>query len=113
VTGNTVAGSALRASKGGPASTSRFCLFRTVRSSYNYFLIGRGRGIRLWVEALVPAGPESNLRLGGTAEQAAEKLVEDAKSLPQALKHLHIFNGLAARLKSGPPQNPPGSYFFR
>jgi len=47
------------------------------------------------------------------AEQAAEKPVEDAKSLPQALKRLHIVNGLAARLKSGPPQNLPESYFFR
>ena len=29
------------------------------------------------------------------------KVVEGAKSLPQALKRLHIFDGLAARLKSG------------
>jgi hypothetical protein len=43
--------------------------------------------------------------------QAAEKVVEDANSLPQALKRLDIFNGLAARLKSGPPQNLPPSYF--
>jgi len=42
-----------------------------------------------------------------------EKVVEDAKSLPQALKRLHIFDGLAARLKSGPPQNLPQSYFLR
>ena len=35
------------------------------------------------------------------------------KSLPQALKHLHIFDGIAARLKSGPPQNLLQSYFFR
>ena len=32
--------------------------------------------------------------LGGTAEQAAEKLVECAKSLPQALKRGHIFSEL-------------------
>jgi hypothetical protein len=35
------------------------------------------------------------------------------RSLPQALKRLHIFDGLAARLKSGPPQNLPESHFFR
>jgi hypothetical protein len=50
-----------------------------------------------------------NLRRGW--EQAAEKVVE-VTSLPRALKRLHIFNGLAARLKSGPSQNLPQSYFF-
>ena len=29
------------------------------------------------------------------------------------MKRLHIVNGLAARLKSGPPRNLPESYFFR
>jgi hypothetical protein len=48
-------------------------------------------------------------RLFGAAEQLAEKVGEDAKSLPQALKRLQIFNGLAARLKSGPTQNLPQS----
>jgi hypothetical protein len=32
--------------------------------------------------------------VGGTAEQAAEELVEGAKGLPQALKRGHVFNGL-------------------
>jgi len=42
----------------------------------------------------------------------AEKLVEDARSLPQALKRLHIFSDLAARLKSGPSQNLREIIFF-
>jgi hypothetical protein len=45
--------------------------------------------------------------------ELAEKVVEDLKNLPQALKRRHIFNGVAARLKSGPSQNLPESYFFR
>jgi len=49
----------------------------------------------------------------GAAEQLAEKVVEAAKSLPQALKRLLIFNRLAARLKSGPTQNLTQSWFFR
>jgi hypothetical protein len=40
------------------------------------------------------------------ALQAAEKLVEDAKSSPQALKRLHIFGGLAARLQVVPFPKP-------
>jgi hypothetical protein len=46
------------------------------------------------------------------AKQAAERLVEDAKSLPQALKR-NTFGGLAARLKSGPSQDLRESEFFR
>jgi hypothetical protein len=40
--------------------------------------------------------------LGGTAEQAAEKLVEGIKSAPQALKRRHVFNGLTARVELMP-----------
>ena len=49
----------------------------------------------------------------GTAEQAAEKVVEGAKSTPQALKRGHIFNDLTARVNSCPSQNPLESEFFR
>jgi hypothetical protein len=35
------------------------------------------------------------------------------KSEPQALKRLHIFSGLVARLKSGPSPNLRESEFFR
>jgi len=51
--------------------------------------------------------------MGDTAEEVAEKAVEDEESSPQALKRGHIFNGLAARLKSGPSQNLPESDCFR
>jgi hypothetical protein len=47
------------------------------------------------------------------AEETAEKVGEDAKGLPQALKRGQFFNDLAARLKSGPSQNLHESYFFR
>jgi hypothetical protein len=57
--------------------------------------------------------------LGGSDEvmiRVAEKVVEDAKSSPRALKRGHILNDLAARLKSGPSQKPPKTcvnrYFF-
>jgi hypothetical protein len=53
------------------------------------------------------------LALGGTAEQAAEKVIESAKSTPQALKRGHILNDLAARVNSCPSQNPSESEFFR
>jgi hypothetical protein len=50
---------------------------------------------------------------GTRPEQAAEKIVEDAKSTPQALKRGHIFNDLTARVNSCPSQNPLESEFFR
>jgi hypothetical protein len=62
---------------------------------------------------LLPAGPESLLRLGGTAEEAAEEVVEDARSLPQALKRGHSFQLFGGRLKSGPSQNLREPEFFR
>jgi hypothetical protein len=57
--------------------------------------------------------PASLLALGGTAEQAAEKVAAGANSLPQALKRGHIFNDLTARLKSCPSHTPRESEFFR
>jgi hypothetical protein len=36
-------------------------------------------------------------------EDTAEQVTEDAKIVPQALKRLHIFSGLTARLKSALP----------
>jgi hypothetical protein len=48
---------------------------------------------------------------GSRAEEAAEMLVP-TKNSPQALKREHRFNGLAARLKSGPSQNLRESEFF-
>jgi hypothetical protein len=50
--------------------------------------------------------------LNGTAEEAAEKVIERAKSTPQALKRGHILNDLAARVNSCPSQNPSESEFF-
>src|ERR1019366_248732 len=41
-----------------------------------------------------------------SAEQLAGKVVEGARSTPQALKRGHIFNDLTARLKSSPSQKP-------
>jgi tetratricopeptide (TPR) repeat protein len=41
-------------------------------------------------------------RLTGAAYEPAEKVVEGAKSTPQALKRGHIFSDLVARLKSRP-----------
>jgi hypothetical protein len=46
-------------------------------------------------------------------EEAAEQVTEDAKIVPQALKRLHIFGGLTARLKSGPSRNLREREFFR
>jgi len=48
-----------------------------------------------------------------TACEVAEKVVQDEKSAPQALKRLRIVSDLAARLKSGPSQNLRESEFFR
>jgi hypothetical protein len=50
---------------------------------------------------------------GGTAEEAAEKFFEGARSSPQALKRLHIFNSLAARLEVVPFPFADESDFFR
>src|SRR5271166_3332250 len=58
-------------------------------------LVARESGLVAWGWEFVSGG----------AEEAVEKAVEDAKSLPRALKRLHIFSCLAARLKSGPLQN--------
>jgi hypothetical protein len=58
-------------------------------------------GNRFWSLDRVPNGaslrglkPAILLAHGGTAEQAAEKFVERARSSPQALKRGHIFNDL-------------------
>jgi hypothetical protein len=50
--------------------------------------------------------------VGSAAEPAGEKVVEDAKSSPQALKRRDLFKGLAARLKSGPSQTSVNQGFF-
>jgi len=55
--------------------------------------------------------PPLRLRIYGTAEEVAEKVVEGAKSSPQSPRRGHIFNDLAARLKSGPSQNLRESEF--
>jgi|HubBroStandDraft_1064217.scaffolds.fasta_scaffold00543_6 hypothetical protein len=44
--------------------------------------------------------------LGGTAEEAAEKVVAPAKSGPQALKRGRMLNGLAARVELVPFPKP-------
>jgi len=45
-------------------------------------------------------------------EEATEQVTEDAKIVPQALKRIHIFGGLTARLKSGPSRNLREREFF-
>jgi len=40
------------------------------------------------------------LALGGTAQQASEKVAEEAKNIPQALERGHIFYSLPARVNS-------------
>jgi hypothetical protein len=52
-------------------------------------------------------------RRDGTTEEAAGKLFEGVRSSPQALKRLHIFNSLAARLEVVPFPFPGESDFFR
>jgi len=47
------------------------------------------------------------------AEEAAEELIEGAKSTPQALKRGHIFNDLTARVNSCPSLFDEKSEFFR
>jgi len=51
--------------------------------------------------------------LGLRRGSVAGRIAEDVKSEPQALKRLHIFSGLVARLKSGPSPNLRESEFFR
>jgi hypothetical protein len=51
--------------------------------------------------------------VGGAAGWAAGKVVEDAKSSPQALKRRDFFKGLADRLKSGPSQTSLNRTFSR
>jgi hypothetical protein len=46
-------------------------------------------------------------------EQAAEEVVDGAKSTPRALKREHIIDEQAARLKSCPSPNPRESELFR
>jgi hypothetical protein len=49
----------------------------------------------------------------GMPEDTVEQVTEDTKIVPQALKRLHIFSGLAARLKSGASPEPAGTRVFR
>jgi hypothetical protein len=53
------------------------------------------------------------LALGGTAKQAAEKLVVAAESQPHGAKARPILKDFAARLKSCPTQNLFEAEFFR
>src|ERR1039457_2928294 len=64
-------------------------------------------------DGVVPPGLGLKSGCLPSAEQLAEKVVEGARSTPQALKRGHIFNDLTARLKSCPSQNPSESEFFR
>jgi len=52
-------------------------------------------------------------RTYGTAEEAAEKLAESARSSPRALKRGHNFNDVAARVNSCPSRKPLAREFFR
>ena len=47
----------------------------------------------------------------GTASEAAEKFDKTAKSSPQALKRIRIFNDLTTRVNSCPSQNRPHRSF--
>src|ERR1019366_7825767 len=57
-------------------------------------------------DGVVPPGLGLKSDCLPSAEQLAEKVVEGARSTPQALKRGHIFNDLTARLKSCPSQKP-------
>jgi hypothetical protein len=60
-----------------------------------------------------PSGTSVILPTFPGAEQLAEKVVEGARSTPQALKRGHISNGLAARVNSCPSLFIEKSDFFR
>jgi hypothetical protein len=64
---------------------------------------------------LFPQGlqPASLLAFCDAAEDAAEKLVEGTRSVPQALKRGHIFNDLTARVKLVPFPSVERLEFFR
>jgi hypothetical protein len=67
------------------------------------------------VLSVCPQRPKEEpvVTIGSAAERAAEEVVEDAKSSPQALKRGDSLKGRAARLKSGPCQTSANQTFSR